>query len=343
MPNRTHPRFPLRAAVAALAAVWAVSATAQAPSPGRAPQAAPTQPAAPTAAVPPLPRANPAPLTLKPGQGLPPEVFNQVLSGQVPLSPKQVREVTRTADDARKAAAASPAGIARPVSSSVTMSLAPGLAPHVLRLADNTVTTVVFTDATGAGWPISSLAIGNKDAFSTSKIEEGRKSNILTISPLESYANSNISILLEGAPAPITMILMSGQNEVDFRLDVVVQGRGPNAQRPVIDRGFTESIPADLVAVLDGVPPGNAIALRSSHVEVRAWMVGKRVLVRTRMNLLSPAAIRAASSADGTRVFEIPESPVLLTMSEGVTHRVTLTGFPAPALESTANQRLVGN
>jgi hypothetical protein len=285
--------------------------------------------------VPPLPNGiRPA----KPGEGLTPEAFAAIVNGQLPLSPAQVREVKKHADSVKRATVSRLGPAPLPVSSTGRVSLNAGANPHVLRLSMGTVTTVVVTDVTGAPWNVVNVVAGAKDLLDIPKDEPGIKSNMFTISPTDEYVSTNIAVFLEGAPGPITMAVETNQREVDFRFDAVVQARGPAAVTPVISRGYTDSIPADLTAMVAGVTPPEAKALKvlaSDVPEVQAWVVGKRMYVRSRANVLAPPVPRdgkVASGADGTKVYELPLAPEVLLMHGGTVGRLRLGGFPSPAV-----------
>lgn len=311
-----------RAAAALIASIASATTFAQQPAPSQQPA---VQNQAPSANGPSAP-------AIKPGQGLPPNLFADVLDTQMPLSEGQVRELNRQADKIKKARSARPDVMPSPVSQTLSISLAPGKASQVVRLAANMVTTLVFTDVTGAPWPIAKIIMGNDSAFGVPEGIESLNTNMLPIFVKEEYGTTNLTILLKDAPAPIVMTLVTGQREVDYRLDLTVQARGPNAKAPVMSDSFGEgtAVSTDLVAILDGIAPSGSTLLRTSHPEVQAWAYGKKVYVRTRMNLLSPRNLNSASSADGTKVYEIVQTPVVMVLSGGKVISVSLAGMPAP-------------
>lgn len=305
-------------------------------------QAAPSAPAATPAATPaaPAPAAAPAdsgskaipkipagkPLT----NGLPPELFSDSVSAAMPLSPEQIRDLRRHTDQIKRASSTRPAGIPKPAVHSVTISLSPGTRPHVVRLAPDFVTTLVFQDSTGAPWPISSITTGNSEAFQISEIKE-KKINIMTISQKEDYAMGNAAVLLEGASTPIMLTLLASQHkEMDYRVDVTVQGRGPNAAEPIVATATSEAVSRDLISVLDGIPPKGAVPLASSLEGVDAWQLGDKVMVRSAMPLLSPASLRIARSPSGMAAHEIPEASTVLVSASGRATQVSLSRKSLP-------------
>lgn len=304
---------------------------------------APVSPAAQPAAqqmpqVPPLPPGIVA--ATKPGQGLTPEEFAALLNQNMPLSPAQVREVNKQADAVKRARNARVGPAPRPVSVTARVTLAPGANPHVLRLSPDTVTSVVFTDVTGAPWNVTKVITGAKDALDIPREATPTKTNMFTISPTDDYVSTNIAVFLEGAPAPIMMAVESNQREVDFRVDVSVQARGPAAVAPIISRGLVDSVSAELTSMVAGVTPANSKPLKvvaSDVPDVQAWVLGQRMFVRSRANVLAPPVPKdgkVATGADGTKVYELPLATEVLMMQGGSVGRVRLTGFPPPALRT---------
>ncbi len=82
-----------------------------------------------------------------------------------------------------------------------------------------------------------------------------------------------------------------------------------------------------MLTLLDGVAPDGAKPLISSNTNVQAWEFRNRFYLRTSMSLLSPAYISTVRSADGTAVFEIPPTPVLVALVGGSTVQVNLSGY----------------
>lgn len=276
----------------------------------------------------------------KPGVGLTPEQFGALLQQQLPLSPGQVREVSRTADAVKQARNARVGPAPTPVSVTARVNLAPGAKPHILRLSSDTVTSVIFNDVTGAPWNVLRVIAGAKDLLDISRDKDspGTKTNMFTIVPLDEHISTNIAVFLEGAPAPVVMVVATNQKEVDFRADISVQARGPGAVMPVISRGVTESVSAELTTMVSGLTPAQARPLKivSSDVpDVQAWVMGDRMYVRSRANVLAPPVLKdgkVATGADGTKVYELPHAPEVLLMQGGSVGRLKLAGFPPPSM-----------
>lgn len=256
---------------------------------------------------------------------LPDEQFAEAARSSLPLTPEQIRFLRRTLDDVQRAKAEEPGTPARPVSSSYNADLSPGSTPPVVRLSQNFVSSVVFVDATGAPWPIVSYAVGGPESFDAQ--EPDKDGNALTIISKTAYGYGNISVFLKGMSTPVTVTLVSGQKEVDYRADIRVKARGPNAQAPIGDSDVAVSSDPILLAALDGLMPHTARELESADPDVRAWSVAGKMYLRTRMKLMAPAWIQSRMSPDGMNAYVLRETPVL-TMTTGSREKlVKLSGF----------------
>lgn len=288
--------------------------------------------------VPPLPAGISAAAPAKPGEGMSPEAFAAMLNSNLPLNPGQVRELNKASDAVKRARNARVGAAPRPVSVTARVTLAAGANPHVLRLSPDTVTSVVFTDVTGAPWNVMKVVSGAKDLLDIPLDAGSGKTNMFTISPTDDYVSTNIAVFLEGAPAPVMMAVESNQAEVDFRVDVSVQARGPAAVAPAISRGLVDSVSAELTSLVAGITPPQAKPLKvlSSDVpDAQAWVLGQRMYVRSRANVLAPPVPKdgkVATGADGTKVYELPLASEVLMMQGGNVGRLRLGGFPPPAI-----------
>lgn len=290
----------------------AATAPRQAPSPGQAQQATPaTQPAmqSQVPAMPPLPGA-----AANPGR--------QALEDALPVTPEEVRELRRRLDALQQASSRPTGPAPKPVSSSVSITQSPGETPPVVRLAVGHVTSVVFVDATGAPWPVAFAVPGDASKFQVTVATANSPS--VEINQLTAYPHGNINVTLKDNPIPVSISLISGQREVDARLDVRILKRGPQAAAPIIDRAMPEIAGKIIGDILDGIPPGESVPLRSSMAGIQAWRMGGKMYLRTKLPLLSPAWTESITSPDGTRAYELPETPIVLVSVEGRTASVSI-------------------
>jgi intracellular multiplication protein IcmK len=250
------------------------------------------------------------------------QAFGKMLTNTLPLSPSQIRMLRGMYDATQQAASAAPGIPPRPTASSLAVNLSPGATPPVVRLGAGFVTSLVFVDSTGAPWPIDSYSLGNPTAFN---IQWDKKSNILLMQAITAHRTGNLAVILKGLNTPVMIDLNPGQAAMDVRVDLRIPGFGPEAKPNADVLPGTES-PA-LLALLDGIPPPGAKNLKSSACESCAWLVDKKLYLRTQFQVLSPAWISTMSSADGTHVYEMQPTPLVLASYNGKTIKMRIEGF----------------
>lgn len=345
-------------APAATAPAPAAAAPAAVPAAPAGAQQGVVYPGQPVTLVPTLPNAvvapsaanTPPPLNRTPGQQLPlvqPGAPGSSMGALPPLPPpgatgsafvsssrqavddlvppdmaSEVRELRRRMDAVLRANSDTVGTAAKPVSTTVTVTQAPGETPPALRLAPAMVSNVVFTDATGQPWPVEFATPGDPGQVDVLLPVAGTAT--LQVRPKVAYVYGVMSVTLKDNPIPISLVLTTAQRESDTRLDVRVTRRGPNAKAPIIDRpAGIESNPT-LMSVLDGVPPGDAKLLKSSYTGVQAWMLDDKLYVRTPLAVLSPAYFASMTSADGMHVYVLPAVPSIYVSLDGAFRSVAL-------------------
>lgn len=250
------------------------------------------------------------------------QAFATVVRNMMPLTPTQIRTLRYLFNQSQKAAAAYPGTPPRPTSSSVMINLSPGATPPIIRLRAGFVTSLVFLDSTGKPWPIQAYDLGDPKSFN---IQWNQKGNTLLVQAQNTYKSGNLAVMLKGKDTPVMITLMPGQRAVDYRVDLRVPGFGPNAS-PI-----TSSLPMtsnpQLINFLDGVAPQGSKTLQVSGGLSQAWLYGKHVYVRTRLTLLSPSWLSQMSSPDGTNVYEITKTPVLLVSNRGKIQQLIIQGL----------------
>lgn len=298
--------------------------------------------------VPPLP-ANVAALvaaptvSVKPGVGLSPDEFGKMVNESFPLNPAQVKVINRQTDAVSRASKARVGKAPEAVTTTIRVSLAPGATPPVVRIDYNAVTTLVFNDVTGAPWRVIGVS-APQGLLDIPKKEEltARATNMFTVAPMDYHVSTNMTVFLEGAPAPVTMLVATDQPQVDLRADMSIQARGPGAVMPVISRGLTESVPAELTSMVSGLTPSNAKPLKvisSDFDDVQAWTVGDRMYIRSRADVLAPPVPKdgkVATGPDGTKVYQLPLASEVLLMQGGSVGHLHLGGFPPPTIAQLA-------
>lgn len=272
------------------------------------------------------PSATPAPTPTTPQSQAPNagNLYDQAFSGTVnqvlPMTPEQITRLKQLFNETQYAAA-SPATIpAKPVTTSVAVNLSPNATPPVVRLGAGFVSSLVFMDTTGQGWPIEAYSIGDPSAFN---IQWDKKSNTLLVQALSFYKRSNLAVILKGLETPVMLTLLSGQEAIDYRVDLRVPGLGPNAV--LAQNGLPDGTDPVLLEVLNGVPPRGSRAIQVRGGDCQAWLLGTRLFLRTTLDVISPAWKSIMSNIDGTHAYEIQPAPVILALQRGKDKTLILT------------------
>lgn len=212
----------------------------------------------------------------------------------------------------------------KPIATSQIVNLSPGTTPPVIRLSQGFVSSLVFLDSTGAPWPISAYDLGDPGAFN---IQWDKVSNTLMIQASKLYVYGNLAVRLRGLNTPVMLTLIPGQKAVDYRVDLRVQGYGPNAKALPVAVGLPTAASDILLHVLDGVPPAGSTRLTVSGGDARAWLFNNKMYVRTNLTVLSPGWISIMTSADGTHAYEMQKSPVILVSWHGKVMQLKVEGL----------------
>lgn len=252
------------------------------------------------------------------------QAFKQLLDKISPLTPEQIIQLRKEQDNTQRAVATFPTTPPRPVSSTLTVDLSPGVTPPIIRLASGFVTSIVFLDITGQSWPIADYSLGNPKNFN---ITWDKKTNTLFVQSTIAYSTGNLAVRLANLDTPVMLSLVSGQKEVDYRIDLQVNGAGPNALPPIVGDGLPAAPNQALLSVLDGIPPPGSTELEVCGSYGRAWVVDGKLIFRTKLTMLSPAWIAMVSSADGTHVYELKPTPLILASREGRPVKIELKGL----------------
>lgn len=241
-----------------------------------------------------------------------------------PMNSEQIVRLKQK-NDTIEYAKASPAGTPpKPTATSQFVNLSPGSTPPVIRLAQGFVSSLVFLDSSGSPWPIAAYDLGDPNSFN---IQWDKTSNTLMIQALKLYNYGNLAVRLKGLNTPVMLTLIPGQKAVDYRVDLRVQGYGPNAKSMPMEEGLPPSASEILLHVLDGVPPAGSKRLPITGGDARAWLVNDRMYIRTNLTILSPGWLGSMTSADGTHAYEMQKSPVLLVSWHGKVMQLKVEGL----------------
>jgi intracellular multiplication protein IcmK len=246
------------------------------------------------------------------------DTFERAYEGLVPLGPNEVRDVMGRYERTQRSSVAPSTGQPRGQVRVKTLSLEPGSDPPTVNVSAGYVTTITIVDATGQPWPIMDIGIGGN--FEVTKTNAGQGGNhVVRIMPLTRFGYGNLSVVLQDLPTPIIFKLASGGSTVDYRFDGRIPKLGPNAKLSLIERRNLQAGSALIMTFLDNAPPPDAKRVKVSGADSRtmAWLVNDRMFVRTTLTMLSPSWDASVSSADGTTVYELRESPALLMSDNG--------------------------
>jgi intracellular multiplication protein IcmK len=307
-----------------LAADWADART-NTPTTTLAP--APVAPAAPTLQSEPETDIT-APLRQSPPA--PPSAAEAWAIGQAaPLNRGEIENVSRAIDDASRGRAWQPADIV-PRISTLTVNLSPGASLPVLRTATHQASTVMFTDNTGAPWPLAAPPYNaNADGFTVNYIPD---SSVMTVQARRQYDRGNVTVYLKGLAVPIIVDITSGEASnkaasrvIDTRLDLRIPQRGPQAKMMPAPQSKIGLNDPTLQAFLDGTPPKDAHRLKTEGAvpDTQVWQMGDNLFIRTRSELRD-AFEQTLSSGDGTWLYKLPLTPEVAFSCAGKTVWMTL-------------------
>lgn len=274
-------------------------------------------------ALPPLP-VNQQAITQNDEEVINNKAFKDMTKNLYPLNTEQVVQLKQM-NDTMDYAKSSPVGTPpKPTATSQFVNLSPGSTPPVIRLSQGFVSSLVFLDSSGAPWPIAAYDLGDPNAFN---IVWDKTSNTLMIQAMKAYNYGNLAVRLRGLNTPVMLTLIPGQKAVDYRVDLRVQGYGPNAKAMPLETGIPPSASELLLHVLDGVPPPASKRLVITGGDARAWFANDRMYVRTNLTILSPGWLASMTSADGTHAYEMQKSPVILVSWHGKVMQLKVEGL----------------
>jgi intracellular multiplication protein IcmK len=252
------------------------------------------------------------------------KAFKDLTQNLYPMNPEQVVHLHQI-HDTMEYAKASPAGTPpKPTATSQFVNLSPGSTPPVIRLAQGFVSSLVFLDSSGAPWPIAAYDLGDPNSFN---ITWDKTSNTIMIQAQKLYNYGNLAVRLRGLNTPVMLTLIPGQKAVDYRVDLRVQGLGPNAKSMPLEVGLPPSASELLLHVLDGVPPPGSTRLSITGGDARAWLLNEKMYIRTNLTILSPGWLASMTSADGMHAYEMQKSPVLLVSWHGKVMQLKVEGL----------------
>ena len=246
--------------------------------------------------------------------------FDAALEGMLPLRPEEIRILLERFDRTQESVETPIYPPPKPLSVVETLSMDPGAPPTVIKTAVGNITTLNFIDITGKPWPVETVSWAGDFEILNGQSPEGKGNNIVRITPRGEYARGNMSIKMVHLNTPIVVSLVTDRDEVHYRFDATVPENGPFAEVSIIDRGITLSAGrADLSGLLQGVVPTSAQKMQVSGVDGRTsvYNYNGMTYLRTPHTLLSPGWSNSVASADGMKVYELQNTPVVLMSDKG--------------------------
>jgi intracellular multiplication protein IcmK len=255
------------------------------------------------------------------------QAFDAALQGLLPMRPGEIRELLEHFDRTQESVEVPVYPNPKPEVTVQTISLDPGAQPVTVKVAHGHVTTLNVLDASGAPWPIEDISwAGNFEVIESSA---SGGSHIIRISPSSEFAYGNMSIRLLTLKTPVIVTLETSRDIVHYRFDAIIPEYGPVAEIPLIDTGLTISAGGDqsISSVLEGIAPEASEKLSVEGVDGRtsAYRLDGMTYLRTPHTLLSPGWSSSVSSADGTHVYAIEDTPVIILSDKGRMVRARLS------------------
>lgn len=253
------------------------------------------------------------------------DAFGAASEQLMPLKPGEIRRMLELYDETKQASETPIYPTPEPESSFQGISLDPGAKPLIIKTAMGNVTTVSIVDVTGQPWPIQDLTWAGD--FQIEQPESG--SHMLRIIPTSEFASGNVSMRLLGLNPPVIFTLKAERKTVHVRLDVQIPEIGPNGVLPPMDTPVsTKAGDEFMTSVLVGVVKGKDVEqLKVDGIDGRTTVISKggMIYVRTPYTMLSPAWSSSVQSGDGTHVYALNFSPVILLSDKGKMVRAYLS------------------
>lgn len=242
------------------------------------------------------------------------KTFQDMLKKMMPMTFDQIQRMRLKQEEVDMASRGPIGTPPKPVAISHFVSLAPGDKLPLIRMHPGFVTSVVFVDSTGAPWPVQMYSLGDPTLFN---ISWDKTSNMLLMQANQKFKHSNLAVKLAGMNTPVMITLVAGQALVDYRVDLRVQGLGPNAAQLKLFDGLPAKTNDMLLTLLDGVAPETSQEVTVHGGNAHAWILKKKLYLRTRMTLISPGWLSSMSSPDGMHIYEIMRTPLILVSDHG--------------------------
>jgi len=247
------------------------------------------------------------------------------------LSPSDIKHLKKEIYKRKQAAQTSPVPPPKPITRTIVLDLSPGAQPPVIRVAERNGASVIFTDSTGADWPILEDNNFAKDLFDVLiPLKDGP---ILNIASKGAYGQGNVAVFLKGLSVPAIFEMVAGQKETDSRVDIRIPKRGPKAKPLQVESKQFPDFDKTLIQFLSDTPPIGAkkISVKENSLDndatvagTQAWEYKDNLYVRTPYSPISPGALGYMSSNDGMNAYKLPITPIILMSIEGKIYKIRI-------------------
>ena len=209
----------------------------------------------------------------------------RAMDNAIPLTPDMIYELGRRYGATKRAEEEADTLIASPVNRPISVSFDPSQATNIIQTARGYPSALSFFDSTGQPWPVAwdtnsnAANVTGGTNCNTSPSGSGgaggpavdvvgfyacvpvKGSNTIEITPMSLVSRGGLLVHLEGAPKPLSFLLIAGRDRYDADLSVHVDRRGPNARVQIDTRpGAPVTGAAYLTSMLAGVAPAEAPA-----------------------------------------------------------------------------------
>ncbi len=254
------------------------------------------------------------------------QLFEESLRRMMPLDDEHIKKYRARSDKRNKELSPVPPHLN---SRTVKVVLEPGHSAVKVKTTANIVTALVFHDATGSPWPISSVTNGSPTFFQLLRPEVSSK-NILNITPLKDYGAATLVITLENEDVPLIVSMTTDSvrgntRQADSLVLIRVSSYGPNARPPII-KNIKETTTSTMLSFLDGIPPSNAktLQIQPADEHLSIWKIDKSYYVRTKYDLMFPAWIAVVHGSAGMKCYELSTAPRLMVSENGNLRSITV-------------------
>ena len=274
---------------------------------------------------------------LPPGApALRPDTVKEVMDQVSPLNTSEILDLRRQLIDRQQAFQANVTGKppAKPTTSIYNLDLAPGSTPPVVRIEVGQGSIISFLDMAGQPWPAKVADNFAPSIITLSQFTEHQLS-IGTMS--QAPVNAGVAVALQNIPVAITFNVISGQPMIDAQVHMVVP-RYLNGAPPGVGalRGEPSLNAADLMSFLLRTPPQSAKPLIVQGLPgAMAWQISPQRMVLRTTALVTTGSFRVQGIGDGTFVYEIPLSPMVMVASGSTLKKVQIQGINSNAVKTT--------